>query len=440
MKNMILIIAFFWSLLWAAEKSQNTFYEYPLHDLSHGYSLDTLLWPRVQKKFRLKKEVETTGPQYDISAFKEKKYTINSIENPTMHSGLYGSSGFFNWYTSSIGADFALLFQIEHENSNGILHSDFIWAYAHFSTNNKAILCKLKTPTPFSFIIPKGSELLNTQFQIELSSGLELEKTTIIPHKLILISKADNNEINIQLSAHLEKLQNKYTPEERQKFENLFIQQQIIPVKEEMFTVSNKTPSNGDLADVRRHKTVQGSIHFQANIFQALINDATAIDYNTKVIPATGGATIGNEKIQFVVGAGAYRKQLFLIDDSLSTVVDSLQPLIQKVFNVHFGVRNTVYENKRFSLNYVNLFAIYSIKEEQIEAEVDNSSINFSIKDERETNIELFSGFEPHFKIANRFSLFTRSGVSLLWLHHERNSFRIAPRALYGGIGMSFNF
>lgn len=440
MKQIILFLSLLILPLWATEGIQNKFYEYPLHDFSQGHRSDTLLWQVIQKEFRIKSNVSTNSPENDITAFKEKKYNLYDIASPTMHQNIFGIAGFFNGFTSNSGAQFVLLFQIEDLNNGNPLKTDYIWAPIDFYSKGNSIKCDLQTKTPLSFSVSQGDKLLNNKYNIKSTSELTLFGISLIPKRLIFISRANSADISKEFNSHVTELQNILTPEECQTIEKQFSQQHITPLTNEEYTSTVQSLNSNNTKVVALNKRIQGSIYFQANIFQALIKDDMAIDYNTKIIPATGGFSIGNDKVQFFSGAGAYRTNLAIAVDSLTTQIDTPQSLIKKVFNLNFGVRNTIYENKRFCLTYLNLFAIHSIKEEYIHVEISNYLVDYSINNTRTTNIEVFSGFEPHFKIANRFSLFTRSGLSLLWLDQERNSFRIAPRALYGGVGMSFNF
>lgn len=437
-------------LLLSTTEATNTFLNHQLHDLSTGYSPDTLGWHSVRKKFRVKIPYSSKGPEQDIGAFLKKNIHVHEVKAPQMHSSIYGTNGFFNWYSSSISARYVLQYEIISMNEEKELRTDLYWAPVDLSSSKKDIRFTIKETSQFSFKVQKGDELLEKEYPILLTSGLSVDQFTIKPVKLLLLTRSNKQKTDKLLKEHIAKLKTKYSLAECKQFIESYNKQQITSlykVKTSDTTQASDRRTTTETASVDASlnsvstvkKETDFGISFQANIFQALIKDTAALDFNTKVIPAIAEFSIGNEKVEVNVGFGAYRTKRSP-SESLAPVIDSLLPLTKRIFKGHFGIVVKAYEKKRFTLRYANIISFFNIKNESITVDTSGEYASYAVSDTSNTNIEFFSGFEPHFHISERFSLFTRSGVSFLWLDTERNKFRIAPRALHGGIGLRFHF
>lgn len=199
-------------------------------------------------------------------------------------------------------------------------------------------------------------------------------------------------------------------------------------------------------------------ISLQGNPFSQLNIDSSEAGYRTKEVPATLDLSFG-KKFRFEIGFGMMVKQSPFDFEDLEDLLNAMNPdttnklnidngimdlfpLYQRCFKIKVGTSNLLKEQNRFRLNLINNLNIYIFADDIISPKIDaDNNISTSRSAEPYSNVEYFIGFEPTLLITENFSLFTRSGMSMLFLDEsERTRFRVNLHPFYGGFGLRYSF
>lgn len=195
-------------------------------------------------------------------------------------------------------------------------------------------------------------------------------------------------------------------------------------------------------------------ISLQANPFTNTTFNPGSIGYETQAIPATLDFSIGRN-VRFELGFGMNIKELSsttdlsqfadstgAISSNIVNAINELTPLYTRTFKIKAGITNRLKEKHRFRLNLVNSFNVYIFATDVINiSQQGSSSVDWIRETSTYTNFEYFLGLEPVLHLSDNFSLFTRSGLSLIIVDDsQRVRANCIANPFHGGFGLRYSF